>query len=351
MSTYLVTGGSGFFGSLLKAALASAGHHVVNVDLVDDPDPVTRSSSLVESIQGDIRDAHFLEQGVFQGRKFDGVFHCAAVLAHAVKDERFLWESNVNGTRNIAQACIKFEARNLVFLSSNCLWAENFGRPVKEDDLPNPVEIYGRSKWEGEKILESVRSSLNVITFRCPTIMDAGRLGLLGILFEFIDEGRKVWVVGGGLNRYQFIYGSDLVEACKKAVMYGKSELFNIGSDNVKSFRHVYESVIARAGTGSRVASLPKKPLLFAMRAAHAIGVSPLGPYQYKMISEDFIFDTNRIKTKLDWCPTLSNEDMLFKAYDYYRHHIAEIRSRGQAASAHRQVAKMGIIRFLKWMS
>lgn len=351
MSSYLVTGGSGFFGGLLKASLAASGHKVVNVDLVDDPDPVTRNSPLVRTIRGDIRDARFLEQAVFAGQAFDGVFHCAAILAHAVKDERFLWESNVDGTRNVAEACVRTSSRNLVFLSSNCLWAENFGRPVKEDDTPNPIEIYGRSKWEGEKILQSYQGPLNVVTLRCPTIMDAGRLGLLGILFEFIDEGRKVWVVGGGKNRYQFIYGSDLMDACVKAVRHGRSELFNIGSDDVKSFHDVYSAVIARAGTGSRVANLPKRPTLLAMRAAHALGVSPLGPYQYKMIAEDFLFDTSRIKSKLDWRPTFTNEEMLFKAYDYYRTHIEDIRARGNSASAHRQVAKMGVIRLLKWVS
>src|SRR6202007_1090988 len=125
----------------------------------------------------------------------------------------------------------------------------NLGRPVREDDPPKPVEIYGRSKWEGEKILLA-RTAFTSVIFRCPTIIDEGRLGLLSILFEFIDEGRKVWVVGGGRNRYQFIYAQDLANACLRAAALGVSETLNIGSDQVTSFRDTYQYVIDRADTG-----------------------------------------------------------------------------------------------------
>lgn len=42
---------------------------------------------------------------------------------------------------------------------------------------------------EGEKILQSVSEDVDVVVLGCPTIVDAGRLGLLAILFEFIDKG------------------------------------------------------------------------------------------------------------------------------------------------------------------
>ncbi len=203
---------------------------------------------------------------------------------------------------------------------------------------------------EGEKILLRYKNYFNVIIFRCPTIIDSGRLGLLAILFEFIDEGRKVWVVGGGKNRYQFIYGQDLATACLKALNYHESDIFNIGSDDVKSFREVYEYVIKKAGTKARIASLPRSPAILAMRIAYFLKISPLGPYQYKMIAENFVFDTTKIKKKLDWKPTLTNEEMLCRGYEYYHKNLENIRSRDNV-SAHKQAAKMGVIKLLKWMS
>jgi UDP-glucose 4-epimerase len=342
---FLVTGGSGFFGGLLEESLLASGNAVVNIDLEKDE----RQHENLISLQGDIRDRALLEK-IFSEHKFDAVFHCAAILAHAVSDQDFLWTSNVDGTRRVAEAAKKHGVGKIIFLSSNCLWAENFHRPVLESDQPRPVEIYGRSKWEGEKILLEYRDSLSVIIFRCPTIIDFGRLGLLAILFEFIKEGRKVWVVGGGDNHYQFIYAGDLITACRQALNYVGSGIFNIGSDNVKSFQEVYEYVIKQAGTKSRVACLPRRLALLAMRIAHRLKLSPLGPYQYKMIAEDFVFDTSKIKKELNWRPTLTNEEMLWRAYKYYQDNYEEIKSRTNV-SAHRQAAKMGIIRLLKWFS
>jgi nucleoside-diphosphate-sugar epimerase len=114
--------------------------------------------------------------------------------------------------------------------------------------------------------------------------------------------------------------------------------------------REVYERVILRSGSRSRVRSLPKAPTLALMQLAHSLRLSPLGPYHYRMIAENFIFDTTRIKSELGWKPTLTNEDMLLRAYNFYSTNRREISHRTNA-SAHRKPANMGIIRVLKWLS
>jgi UDP-glucose 4-epimerase len=344
MKTILVTGGAGFFGGIVKRHILEQGHRCVSVDLVQDED---EDLNLVKH-QLDIRDSAKL-RNVFAAQPIDGVIHCAAILAHAGPDEKFLWTSNVDGTRNVMDAMRRFGVRQMVFTSSNCLWAESLGRPVREDDPPTPAEIYGRSKLAAEHIIREYPDLVSVIV-RCPTIIDFGRLGLLAILFEFIHDGRRVWTVGKGANKYQFIYAGDLVNACMLGLDYPVSETFNIGSDNVKSLAETYDYVVRRANSNSRVASLPRRPTLAAMRLSHLLKVSPLGPYHYKMIAEDFCFDTTRIKTRLGWNPTLTNEEMLWRAYQYYSENRIEIENR-RDVSAHRQPAKMGVIRLLKWMS
>ena len=252
--------------------------------------------------------------------------------------QTFLWEST-DATRNVAEAAVATSGvRSIVFTSSNCLWAEKSltARSVKTT-YRLPIEIYGRSKWEGEKILAEYADRLNVVSIRCPTILDEGRLGLLAILFEFIKEGRKVWVVGGGQNRYQFIHARDLADACLKAEGVNHSAIYNIGSDDVGTFRETYQYVIDRAGTGARIANLPKAPTLAAMQLAHLLRVSPLGPYQYRMIAEDFVFDTSRIKSELGWAPTMSNAEMLWRAYNYYQTNRKEIEARTGVSAGHRQ--------------
>jgi nucleoside-diphosphate-sugar epimerase len=345
----LVTGGSGFFGGVLKRRLLEEGFAVTNIDLVRDEDAGAEG---LTSVQGDIRDAGLLAR-MFGEHKFEGVFHCAAMLAHDVKDETLLWTSNVDGTRLVAEAALAAGVTKMVNISSNCLWAEGFGRPVTEDDEPAPVELYGRSKLQAEQELAAIvgrRPDFKVVTLRCPTIIDSGRLGLLAILFEFIEDGKKVWVVGDGSSRYQFIYAQDLATACLLCLGYEASNLFHIGSDDVPTMRGMYESVIRAAGSRARVASLPRRATIRLMKLAHTMGVSPLGPYHYRMIAESFVFDTSRIRKELGWTPTLTNEEMMLRAFSYYSENRKAIHARTDV-SAHSKAAPMGVIRLLKWIS
>ncbi len=350
MNTILVTGGSGFFGGVLKRRLLTEGVNVVNLDLLPDPDGTCPN---LLSVQGDIRDTALLDR-LFGEHRFAGVVHCAAKLAHDTVSAADLWTSNVDGTRNVAQACLHHHVPVLINISTNCLWAHNVGRAIAEDEPPAPVELYGRSKLEAEHALEPFGRQLPVITIRCPTIIDEGRLGLLAILFEFIEDGKRVWVVGDGGNRYQFIYAQDLATACLQALDHCQTELFHIGADDVVSLREVYEAVIRDADGGrtgrARVARLPKAPTLAAMKLAHRLKISPLGPYHYRMIAEDFVFDTSLIRSRLGWQPTLSNAEMMVRAFRYYRDRREAIHARNNA-SAHSKAAPMGIIRLLKWLS
>ncbi len=343
MSCYLITGGAGFFGTILKQYLLDKGNECVSIDL--EPDAFRHKN--FTAYQGDINDKELMEK-IFSTHKIDAIFHCAALLAHVKKDLKRLWHANVDGTQSVYDFALRYGVKKIVFISSNCLWAKNFDTEVTEDETPNPVEIYGKSKLEGEKILLSQPDKINSIIFRSPTIMDEGRLGLLGILFEFIDEGRKLPMVGDGTNRYQFIYAKDLARACELALVADYSEVFNIGADNVKSFNEVYEYVIKKSDSKSRLFHFPKLPMIWAMKICFWLGISPLGPYQYKMIASNFIFDTQKIKQKLGFKPTLTNEEMLLRAYEFYHKNKDEILHR-KNVSAHNSVAKMGVIKILKW--
>jgi UDP-glucose 4-epimerase len=345
MANVLLTGGAGFFGAILKHRLLEQGDTCVSIDLLKDE---TVHENLIP-VQGDIRDRELLDR-LFREYRFEVVYHCAAMLAHDVKDQKFLWESNVEGTRNLGELASQHSVRNLVFISSNCLYSTHFDKLVTEDEPPAPMEVYGRSKLEGEKIVQGINGGVHTAIMRVPTIIDKGRLGLLAMLYDFILEGRKVWVVGKGDNVYQFIDAQDLASACLLASGHQGSTIFNVGSDTVPSLRDAYQYVIDRAGTGARVASLPKTPAILGMRLAYALKLSPLGPYQMRMIDSSFVFDTSRIKETLGWKPTLTNREMLYNAYTYYAENRDEITGR-QDVSAHRKPAEMGIIRLLKWIS
>jgi len=68
----------------------------------------------------------------------------------------------------------------------------------------------GYPKMSSHVLLLGLGDRLESDSIRCPTIVSAGRLGLLSIFFEFVKEGRRIYLVGDGSNRYQFIYAGDL---------------------------------------------------------------------------------------------------------------------------------------------
>ena len=86
------------------------------------------------------------------------------------------------------------------------------------------------------------------------------------------------------------------------------------------------------------------------MRVTYKLGLSPLGPYHRRMIAESFKFDTSKAKLELGWSPTLTNEEILLKAFEYYKKNKNDILSRTNV-SAHNTVTKAGIINLLKIIS
>jgi UDP-glucose 4-epimerase len=340
----LVTGGAGYFGGIFARYLADREIEVVSLDRLADPDPDPR----IVEVVADLRHAEEVSAVLGDLGPFDAIFHCAAVMGHESRTPQELWDCNVTGTEILADAAIAAGVRKLVCTSSDCVFGRPFDRPVDEDEPVCPIEAYGRSKVEAERILAGRADRLEVDVLRCPMIVSAGRLGIVAILFEFAREGRRIYLVGDGSNRHSFIHALDLAEACLLAARAPGSHLYHVGGDDVSPLREVYAGVIEEAESSSRLVRLPRAPARAALSLLHRIGVSPLGPYHARLISGSFVFDTTRIKDDLGWRPTRTHEDMLREAYRFYAGNEAE---RSDELSATRQGAKLGILRLVKLLS
>jgi hypothetical protein len=115
--------------------------------------------------------------------------------------------------------------------------------------------------------------------------------------------------------------------------------------------KQAYEYVIRQSGSRSKIYHLPKLPTILAMKAFHAIGLSPLGPYHYGMIAEEFVFDISKVQNQLGWQPTLENGEMLFQAYDHYVTNRGSLAAGSEGLSAHQRSSRLGVIKLLKWIS
>ena len=120
--------------------------------------------------------------------------------------------------------------------------------PVLPTTVPSPAESYGHAKLAAEwACLDAVRKGLDVSIVRPRTILGHGRLGIFGILFEWVADGADIFVLGDGSNRYQFVHADDLAEVCVLAGAKAGPEVFNAGTDRFGTMREVVDALTATA--------------------------------------------------------------------------------------------------------
>lgn len=339
----LVTGGAGYFGETLVRRLVAGGRRVRVFDLNAAED----APEGVESVRGDIRDAEAVRRAC-EGAEV--VYHNVAQVPLA-KDRELFDSVNVGGVRVLLDAIRATGVRKLVHTSSSAVFGVPERNPVDDSVRPRPMEPYGRAKREGELLVEEAarRGEVDATIVRPRTVLGHGRLGIFQILFEWIRQGRNVFTLGRGDNRYQFVHADDLAEACVLAAARPGFAVYNIGAEEFGTMRQALESLVAHAGTKTRVKSLPMGPTVLAMKATSALGLSPLGPYHWLMYGRDMYFDLERPKRELGWGAKWSNDAMFRESYDWYVANREAILAR-KDASKHRSAVNEGILALLRWL-
>ena len=333
---HLVTGGSGYFGSLLVARLLAKGEKVRIFDILD----ATDRPPEVEFIEGDVRDKAAVNKAV-QGA--DIVHHNVAMVPLA-KDKNAFWSVNSTGTANVLEACRAAGIRKLVYTSSSAVFGIPEQLPVDEFVTPRPAEAYGKAKLAGEEMCwRFADAGLDVSIIRPRTIMGHGRLGIMQILFDWVRQGRNIPVFDGGHNRYQFVHADDLAEACLLAANRPGPRAYNIGAERFGSMRDTLQALVDHAGTGSRIKSVPSAPAVKAMEFTSTLGLSPLGAYHSLMYGRDMYFDGARAHEELGWSARYSNAEMFCESYDWYLAHRDEVLAQ-HTASHHRSPVKQGVL-------
>lgn len=336
----LITGGSGYFGSLLRDRLIERGHAVRLFDLVDSDD----RAKATDFIRGDIRDTARVTEAVIG---CEIIFHCVAQVPLA-KDKKLFHSVNAIGTENLLRAALAAKARKVIYISSSAVFGAPASNPVTEETPPSPGEAYGKAKLEGETLCRQFADhGLDVTIIRPRTIMGHGRLGIFQILFEWIREGYNVPVLGRGDNVYQFVHADDLADACILAAARPGPATFNCGAASFGTMREVLEHLCAHARTGARVRGVPMFPAVGLMKATSALGLSPLGAYHALMYGRSMYFDISKARHELGWQPRFSNDEMFVQSYEWYlanREKIFNI----SGASHHRSAVKQKILRLVK---
>jgi nucleoside-diphosphate-sugar epimerase len=309
---YSISGGAGFLGLHLARRLLADGHQVRTLDVVPLDDPGLEAS--VEELRGDVRDRERVDQLVTGA---DVVVHAAAALPIQAS-RNSIRSVNVTGTEHVLQAARDAGAKRVVFISSTAVYGVPEKHPIEEDDPLVGVGWYGESKIDAEALCRVAAVETTII--RPKTFIGPERLGVFEILFDWIREGRRIYILGKGHNRYQLLAVEDLVDAIVRAAVAPEAarETFNVGATEFGTVQSDLQALIDHAGSASRLRPVPVKPAEVALRGLELLRLSPLAEWHYKTAHRDSFVDVSRAQRLLGWQPRLSNREALVETYDWY---------------------------------
>lgn len=267
---YIVTGANGHLGSTIMRYLKRRGEEARGLILPSEPG---EDSSKVHYIKGDVRDKESLEP-LFAGIKNREivVIHTAGIIDISEKVSEWMYDVNVNGTKNIIELCKEFSVKRLVYVSSVHAIPEKKSRVLEEVSQFSRDLVeggYAKTKAEAtQAVLEAAKDGLDAVVVHPSGILgpyDMSENHLVQMVTDYI-HGRLPACVRGG---YDFVDVRDVAKGCLTAAEKGKR-----GECYILSNRHYEVSDVlkmVKEVKGGR--NLPELPMWVAKAAAPVLGL------------------------------------------------------------------------------
>lgn len=334
----LITGGTGFLGVHLARYFLKKKYNVILLDTAD----LTAKDliSKVTVINQDIRNYKAIESFF---RNVDFVVHAAAALPiHHSK--KYIFDINVNGTKNVLNASLTNKVKKMVFISTTAMYGVPRTLPEKETDNIYPIGHYGESKAAAEKLcLQYFKKGLGVNIIRPKTFLGPERLGVFTLWFEAILNNKPVFILGPGKNLYQLLEVSDLcrlIEACLLTSKNGQT--YNAGAQEFGTWKEDLGKLIKHAKSNSKIIGLPVIPSQLLLGILEFFNLSPIVAWHYKTFPVNSYVSIEKAKKDLGFKPTKSNSEILIETYNWYKKHRAEFI--GKKGVTHRTVWNFKIL-------
>lgn len=213
-----ITGATGFIGGFLVKELLKNDYEIkiLSRDL-------NKSIKGTEQIIGDIRDKQSFSD---QLSDVDAVFHNAAYAMDHGKKEDF-YQINVQGTKNVAEACVDNGIKHLIYTSTAGIYGyPKQGTIITEDTEKHPLNLYQKTKWLGEIALNNY-DELTVSAIRPPLVFGPGSPALR-IAFDKLSKGKFPYI-GSGDQILPIVHPVD-VARCMRLILENdtEGEAFNV---------------------------------------------------------------------------------------------------------------------------
>jgi UDP-glucose 4-epimerase len=310
----LVTGGAGFIGGHLSAALVAAGHSVTVVDNLSSGrrEFVPCGATLIEA---DVTRLEFAD--ILAHAEPHAVYHLAAQISVSLsaRDPRFDADENIGGGLNVLAACAKSGVRKFIFASSGAVYGSVAAPPFREDAPKSPLSPYGIAKLSLEhyaRYFAQVRG-LHTLALRLGNVFGPrqnplGEAGVIAIFLQRMLEGKPVEIHGSGEQAKDYVYVGDIASALVKALEVElpadadtNSRAINIGTGAAHSVNEIFAKLAALSGY-----KLPPQS----------------GPFREadQMLAK---LDNSRAREMLGWTPQTSWEDGLRLTAQWFKDNLS----------------------------
>jgi len=350
MAKLVVTGGAGFLGFHTCNRLKDKYEKILVLDIDD-----FRKEEYPDNVEYkkvDIRNFEALKEA-FKG--YDEVVHGAAALP--LWKPKDIYTVNVDGTKNVLEAAKANGINRVVMVSSTAVYGVPDHHPLYEHDKLIGVGPYGETKIKAEQICEEYRKEMVVPIVRPKTFIGTERLGVFTILYDWVESGALIPVIGNGKNRYQLLEVQDLVDAIYLMLTkpaQDANDTFNVGAKETKPIKEYMEEFFNMAGSKSRVMKTPAKLLIFFLEILWALRVSPLYKWVYGTAHKDSFVSIEKAEKKLGWVPKFTEAEALVHSYNWYIENKTQVQGGGSGVT-HRVAWKQGVIGIFKkpmvWMN
>lgn len=295
----LVTGADGFLGRGLISTLADQGLDAVAATDVRDV-PLSRQMRGTTFLRLDVRDPQL--QTLLQQHRIDTVVHLASIVTPGKDSNRALeYSVDVDGTRNVLQACVNAGVQHVVVSSSGAAYGYHADNPAwltEEHALRgNEIFAYAHHKRLVEQMLADYRQqhpALRQTVLRIGTILGEQVDNQITALFE----KPRILAIAGSDSPFVFIWNEDVNGAILHALSgQGAPGCYNLAGDGALTIHQIAQRL------GKRTRVLPASLLRLALRVGSALDITRYGPEQLDFLRYRPVLLNTALKEKFGYTP------------------------------------------------
>lgn len=301
MTRVLITGGGGFLGSHVAAALAARG----DVELVVAADLRAGAVSLgILPVVLDVTDAAAIAP-VLREHRIDTVVHLAAIV-NPGRDVGLEYRVDVDGSANVLAACALSGVRRIVVSSSGAAYGYHPDNPEWIDEgqqlRGNDAFPYSRHKHLVEEMLAEYRSShpeLEQVVFRIGTILGPTVQNQITALWD----GRRILRIAGSDSPFVFVWVDDVAAAMVRAATDGPAGVFNVAGDGRMTVPEIAERL------GKSLFTVSASVLAWMLRAGRMLHLTEHGPEKVPFLRYRPVLSNARLKNEFGFTPTRTSRE------------------------------------------